>query len=440
MDFSKDQLVRKTLENYSGASNLMHNEKVRELMAAGKKIYHFGFGQSPFPIMNKAAERLSKHASKAAYLPVAGIQDLRYAICDFHKRYDDISRSPDDVIVGPGSKELIFLLMNIFEGDIIVISPSWTSYKPQVQLSQHAPRVIVANMADKWKITPASFKQFLESENFSTVKLLILNNPDNPTGTLYTKEELISLRDVCRQHKVIVLADEIYARLTYDGDFTSMAQVYPEGTVLCSGMSKWASMGGWRVGYHIFPPELTSLKNAVKNAASNTYTSVAAPIQYAITEVLQDHAICESYMFHTNRIMAAVAEYCHRELTDVGVKAVVPKGGFYIFPNFEVLRETLTAQGIHTCEQMVEKLFRETAVSVMAGGPGFLRPETELTVRLCFVHFDGSDALLESERIGRGTPFPEDFVRTHCTNVHDGIQKMSRWVINLLSEKTTQKP
>ncbi|KAH3826113.1 hypothetical protein DPMN_128006 [Dreissena polymorpha] len=80
MDLSKDQLVRKTLENYSGASNLMHNEKVRELMAAGKTIYHFGFGQSPFPIMSKAAERLSKHASKAAYLPVAGIQDLRFAI------------------------------------------------------------------------------------------------------------------------------------------------------------------------------------------------------------------------------------------------------------------------------------------------------------------------------------------------------------------------
>ncbi|XP_052212421.1 aspartate aminotransferase-like [Dreissena polymorpha] len=250
-DLSKDQLVRKTLENYSGASNLMHNEKVRELMAAGKTIYHFGFGQSPFPIMSKAAERLSKHASKAAYLPVAG-----FAICDFHKRYDDISRSPDDVIVGPGSKELIFLLMNIFEGvwilasdtnviipsrtsdfvimilspsgsctDIIVISPSWTSYTPQVQLSQHTPRVIVANMADEWKITPASFKQFLESENFSKVKLLILNNPDTPTGTLYTKEELISLRDVCRQHKVIVLADEIYARLTYADEFTSMARV-----------------------------------------------------------------------------------------------------------------------------------------------------------------------------------------------------------------------
>ncbi|XP_052807101.1 aspartate aminotransferase-like [Mya arenaria] len=434
IDIGRKSLVRDTLENYSAASNLMHNERVRELMAAGDTIYHFGFGQAPFPLMDKAADRLRKFADRSAYLPVAGIKELRDAICDFHKLHDDIDRSADDVIVGPGSKELIFLLMNIFHGDVLVISPSWTSYKPQVQLSGHKPHVITACQADDWKITPQLVKNFLQTRDLSPVKLLIFNNPDNPTGTMYNKPELEALSEVFRSNGILVLADEIYARLTYGGNFTSMAKVYPEGTILCSGMSKWASMGGWRLGYHIYPPGLAALKEAVRSAASHTYTSVAAPMQYAMTEVLQDTETCRQYQQHTTRIMAAVAKYCHSELTAVGVTAVQPKGGYYIFPNFEVIREQLRRRDVTSCEQMVNTIFCETAVSLMAGGPGFLRPEDELTVRLCFVHFDGAKALAESERLGLERPLPDNFVHTHCTTVYEGIQRLVDWVKKLLSE------
>lgn len=422
-------LVRKTLVNYSPASNLLHNEKIREMMATGRTVYHFGFGQSPFPIMENAAERLAKHAAESAYLPVAGIKELREGIKDFHKKYDLLSFDADDVIVGPGSKELIFLLMNIFEGDVIVISPSWTSYKPQVMLSGHTAHVIPTTMADDWKITPASLSKFLEENHLATNKLLILNNPDNPTGTLYTELELSELSEVFRNNNVIVLTDEIYGRLTFDGNsFVSLAKVYPEGTVLCSGMSKWASMGGWRLGYHVYPKQLSPLREAVRGAASHTYTSVAAPIQYAVCEVLRDTESCDSYMQHTRRIMATVGRYCYNELTAVNVQCVLPKGGFYIFPNLEVIKQALKERGIVRCEDMVNAIFQESAVSVMAGGPAFLRPEDELTVRLCFVNFDGAKALKESERIGLNQYLPDDFVQRFCTNVHDGIQALVRWI------------
>ncbi|XP_045207960.2 aspartate aminotransferase-like [Mercenaria mercenaria] len=425
-------LVRDTLENYSAASNLMHNEKIREMMGSGQTIYHFGFGQSPFPIMDKAADKLKKHASEAAYLPVAGIEELRAAIRDFHKKYDAISFSSDDVIVGPGSKELIFLLMNIFQGDILVISPSWTSYKPQVMLSGHKANIVPTTMEDEWKIKPEKFTQYLKENNLSGTKLLIMNNPDNPTGTLYTQQELSDLSDVFKRHNVIVLSDEIYGRLTFDDSFVSMAKVYPEGTILCSGMSKWASMGGWRLGYHVYPPQLSSLKNAVKSAASHTYTTVAAPIQYAVAEVLRDLDTCDAYMRHTTRIMAAVGQYCHKELAEVGVHSIRPKGGFYIFPNLEILKPKLKARGIERCEDMVNALFEETSVSVMAGGPAFLRPETELTVRLCYVNFDGAKALAESERIGLGACLPDNFVQTQCSHLHEGIQALKQWIKKIL--------
>lgn len=425
-------LVRDTLENYSAASNLMHNEKIREMIASGKPIYHFGFGQSPFPIMDKAADRLKKYASESAYLPVAGISDLREAIRDFHQKYDAISFSADDVIVGPGSKELIFLLMNIFQGEILVISPSWTSYKPQVMLSGHKPHVVPTTMEDEWKIRPEKFAKFISDNNLTGTKLLIMNNPDNPTGTLYTHQELSELSEVFKKHSVIVLADEIYGRLTFDDSFVSMAKVYAEGTILCTGMSKWASMGGWRLGYHVYPQQLSSLKNAVRSAASHTYTTVAAPIQYAVAEVLRDLDTCDAYMKHSARIMAAVGQYCYKELTEVGVKAIHPKGGFYIFPNLEILRPKLKARGIEKCEAMVNVLFDETSVSVMAGGPAFLRPEDELTVRLCFVNFDGAKALAESERVGLETPLPDNFVQTKCSHLHEGIQVLKQWIKKIL--------
>ncbi|KAL4229244.1 hypothetical protein ACF0H5_012284 [Mactra antiquata] len=430
-----ESLVRSSLVNYAPASNLMHNEKIREMMAAGETVFHFGFGQSPFPLMENAVEKLKKHAGEHAYLPVAGIRELRESIRDFHQRYDTITVNADDVIVGPGSKELIFLLMNIFEGDILVISPSWTSYKPQVMLSGHEAKIIPTSYDSEWKITPEIINEFLKTNDVSETKLLILNNPDNPTGTHYTKQELSKLSEVFRKNKVLVLADEIYARLTYKGnEFVSMATVYPEGTILCSGMSKWASMGGWRLGYHIYPPELSSLKNAVRGAASHTYTTVAAPIQYAIAEILQDFNICDKYIQHTNRIMNAVGSYCHSELESVGIKAVLPKGGYYIFPNFEILRQALKKRGVEKCEDMVTTMFNETSVSVMAGGPAFLRPENEFTVRLCYVNFDGEKALKESYRIGIDNPLPDNFVHTLCTPVHDGIQALKTWVTKQLSE------
>ncbi|OWF35868.1 uncharacterized protein LOC110442412 [Mizuhopecten yessoensis] len=425
-------LVRTDLEGYAPASNLAFNERIKILIEQGEKVYHFAFGQSPFPVIETATEALRENAHQNAYLPVAGLFELRENISKFHSKFDDLDIDPNDIIVGPGSKELIFLLLQIFNGDVIVISPSWTTYKPQTKLAHHIAYVIETSMETDWKITPAHVHQLIKENNLKKNRLLIFNNPDNPTGTSYNQTELKALSNVFREHDILVLSDEIYGRLHYDQNHVSLAKVYPEGTVLCTGMSKWASAGGWRIGYHIYPPQLSPLKKAVQSAASHTYSCAAAPMQYAVSETLKDLDGCDEYMKHCSRIMGVVGMYSHRELTSVGVKVVKPAAGYYIFPDFEVVKNKLRQRGIETCQQMCDAIFAETSVALMAGGPAFLRPVDELTTRLCFVPFDGKAALAESRTLGLDVELPTNFVKEYCTPVYDGIQVLKQWVTKQL--------
>lgn len=399
------------------------------MMSQGHEVFHFGFGQAPFPVVPGMVMALREYASENAYLQVAGIPELREALCDFHRRYDNLSGlHPDQVIVGPGSKELIFLLLSIFNGDVLLLSPSWTTYKPQCELTHHKPYIISTKMENGWKVQPEDIEQTIKENNLNGNKILVMCNPDNPTGICYTREQLEAISETCRKNNVIIISDEIYARLHYQQKHDTIARYYPEGTILSSGFSKWASAGGWRLGYHIYPSELKALKDAVKSAASHTYSCAAAPIQYAVAKALNNEEEIHSYILHTCRILATVAAYCHRELTSVGVKCIPSTAGYYIFPNFEILRQSLNKRGITTCEQMCAVMFEEANVALMAGGPAFLRPIDEFTTRLCYVNFDGKPGLEESQRLGLDHSLDENFLKTYCKPTYDGIQAIKSWV------------
>ncbi|KAK6985606.1 aspartate aminotransferase [Biomphalaria glabrata] len=420
-----------TLKQYSSASNLAFNEKIKSLIKEGQNIYHFGFGQSPFPVLETAVDYLKKYASENDYLPVQGLATLRKGICEFHKVYDDLTFDPDDVIVAPGSKELIFLLMTVFNGDILINSPSWTTYQSQAILAGRSPLIVDSREKDGWKITPEELEKVLSKADIDSYKLLILTNPCNPTGTCYTQENLEKLTEVFRNHRVIVLSDEIYARVQYGGDHVCLSKVYPEGTILSSGMSKWAGAGGWRLGYNIFPKELFPLMSAVRNAASHSYSCAPAPMQYAFSQVLTNFPACDEYIQHTTRIMKLVGQFCTSELRSVGVKVVEPKGGYYIFPNFEVIKPALIKCGITSCKQMCELILKDAHVALMPGGPDHMRPIDELTTRLCFVNFDGSLSLSESRQRGLTCKLDVNFVKEFCAPVYGGVMALKTWVLKL---------
>nr|KAG5692248.1 hypothetical protein BaRGS_011748 [Batillaria attramentaria] len=155
----------------------------------------------------------------------SGLPELRRSICHFHEKYDDVIFDPDHVIVAPGSKELIFLLLNVFSGNVLILSPSWTTYRPQAMLAGHTPIILTAGPESEWRVTPELLEQTILSNRLKGPCLLIMTNPCNPTGTAYTEQHLVALSAVLRKYDVIVLSDEIYARLSYGGDHVTLAKV-----------------------------------------------------------------------------------------------------------------------------------------------------------------------------------------------------------------------
>jgi len=428
-------LVRKELLKYGVATNMGLNEIIKERIANGEAIFHMAFGQSPFPVYEKAIEKLKDHAGENDYLPVAGIKELRLAIVEFHKRVDGIFNiSPDDVIIGPGTKQLSFLLQEVFNGDIYILSPSWTTYKPQSVLAHKDPVVLNTSFEQGWKVDPNELDEKF-SENKHRNKLLILINPDNPTGVAYTPEENRRIADVCRKHQALVLSDEIYSLLNFDNAHDSLFKHYPEGTILQNGLSKWASAGGWRLGYHIYPSQLSSIRNTIRSSASQTYSCAPAPVQFGALEYFRFDDECRQYVAHCNRILKAVSEFVFRELTSVGVKIAQPKGGFYMMPDFEVIRESLQKRGIATGKEMQEALLKESSVALLACGPAFLRPERELSFRLCYINFDGRKALEESRRLGLNCEINEEFIRINCKNTVDGVCAIKEWTLKHLNQQ-----
>ncbi|EDV20914.1 uncharacterized protein TRIADDRAFT_60600 [Trichoplax adhaerens] len=351
-----------------------------------------------------------------------GIEQLRNAIASFHKRYDGLDFSADQIIVAPGSKELLFLTMLVMDADIIVPSPTWTTYLPQSKLAGRKSIILSSRFEDEWRLTPEILDKAINEQCTNANKVLIFCNPDNPTGTSYTEQQLTELSKVLRKHSVIVLSDEIYGRTNYKNAHLSIAKFYKEGTILMSGLSKWASLGGWRVGYAIYPKELAEVQSAVRSAGSHTYSCTSAPIQYAVADVLQNFEACDTYIYHIKRILEAVSKYCYEQLTSVGVKCIQSTGGFYMLPDFEVIRPGLEKNNITTCQEMCEDLFQKRSVVVMAGGPAFLRPLKELTVRLCYIDFDGTLALNESINIGPDKPLTREFVEQFCSHQAEGIK------------------
>jgi len=427
------ELLREDLRGEGGASNLAFNEKVKGLQAAGQRIFHFAFGQSPFPVPQPFTRHLQDTAGCNDYLPVAGLPDLRKAIVAFHKEWEGVTLNEDGLVVGPGSKELIYLTMAVFSGTVWLCAPAWTTYNPQARLAGHKAKLLEQPQHQGWKLRPATLEQGLEG--LPGPHLLILTNPGNPSGCAYTREELEALVRVFRRLSVIVLSDEIYARLEYTGQHVCMSELYPEGTILTSGFSKWSSAGGWRLGYAHYPQPLHQLRKAVLSGASHTYSCAPAPLQHAVARaLLRDGEELRTYVVGARKVLAAVASYCQTQLAAVGVVGHIGKAGYYFMPDFEVLRPALAARGITTGQGMCDLMLQEAKVALMPSS-SFLLPPTDLTTRFCYVNFEGAPCLEELARKGEDFWPGDDFVRQFCPDLVDGVASLVAWVSKLMCHK-----
>jgi aspartate aminotransferase len=404
------------------------NEKSAALKRQGRRVYRLGLGQSPFPVPVPVIDALKQNAHQKDYLAVKGLRELRGAVAAFHRKVDQLELSADGVLVSPGSKELMFLVQLVYYGEIIIPSPSWVSYVPQARIIGREVKIVPTSFETGWKLSAEALEQALFDENDTfRPRLLVLNYPSNPVGNTYTRAELEAIAEVCRKYEVIVLSDEIYGQLHFKGEHVSIGRFYPEGTIISSGLSKWCGAGGWRLGTFTFPQRLYWLRDAMAAVASETYTSVCAPVQHAAVRAFKGDVQIQRYLWQARRILSALAEKSHAILADAGVSVVAPEGGFYLFPDFEAFREPLAARGIHTGKQLCERLLEETGVAVLPG-EAFNRPKEELTARLAFVNFDGARTLGAAETIPIDQALPEGFVERWCEETLEAMSRIANWI------------
>lgn len=423
--YTPDKHLNLNVRGLSESATLAINEKSARLAEQGRRVFRLGLGQSPFPVPDPVAAALSDNARQKDYLPVRGLKSLRQAVAAYYHRSQGVDVAADGVLIGPGSKELMFLLQLVYYGDLLIPTPSWVSYAPQASILGRQIRWLETRQADDWKLTPEALDRHC-GQDPERPRILILNYPNNPTGASYASDDLRALAEVARRYRVILVSDEIYGEIHHRGQHVSVARYYPEGTVISSGLSKWCGAGGWRLGTFVFPRGLYWLLDAMAVAASETYTATSAPIQYAAVRAFREGQDLEDYLTRSRRLLGSLGRWCHRQLAESGLEMPRPTGGFYLFPDFGACREALAARGIETSAALCERLLEGTGVAILPGSD-FGRPESELTARLAYVDFDGSRALAAAAD-RRSEDMDEAFLREVAPNVTGAVDRMRQWL------------
>jgi aspartate aminotransferase len=408
------------------SATLAINEQSRKLQQQGKKVYRLGFGQSPFPVPGPVVESLQEHAHQKDYLEVKGLPALREAVAAYYHKKQNVDRTAEDILIGPGSKELLFLLQLVYYGDLVIPTPSWVSYSPQAIIVGRRVNWLRTNQENDWRLTPEELEEICQKDP-ERPRILVLNYPANPTGATYTINLLKKLAAVARKYKVVLLSDEIYGELHHAGQHVSIARFYPEGTIVSSGLSKWCGAGGWRLGFFIFPENLRWLLDAMAIVAGETFTSTSAPIQYAAVSAFQPNPLIDRYLHHAQRILRIIGRTLHHRLEEMHIFAPKPQGGFYLFPNFYYYRENLLRRGVQNNQELCNQLLENTGVALLPSFD-FGRPSEELTARLSYVDFDGEQALRCAEKDYPDKALDFKFVERCAPDLLEAMDKIEAWL------------
>lgn len=318
------------------------DSKAKALRAEGVDVYSFGAGEPDFdtPEHIKAAAIEALNAGFTKYTPSSGTPELRAAISEKFKRDNGLDYKPSEIIVSNGAKQSCFnaIMAVCGEGDEVIIpAPYWLSYPEMVRLAGAEPVIVQTTAENDWKMTPQQFEEAMSPRT----KMVIINSPGNPTGAVYSKEELRALVEVAADEEIMILSDEIYECLTYDGaQHVSVASLTPEArdlTITVNGFSKAYAMTGWRLGYLGAPEKIAKAIDSMQSHATSGPCSFAQKgglaaltgSQQCVADMREEFNIRREYMFER---LSAIHN----------VSAVKPKGAFYMLADISKLGMTST--------------------------------------------------------------------------------------------------
>jgi len=405
-----NKIIKEQIAKLKPSATLAINEESNRLKKSGKKIYKFGFGQSPFPIPESVVLSLKNNANKHNYLPIQGLEELRLAIANYLKK-KNYNFNKEDIVVGPGTKELMLLTQVMFKGDILLPAPSWVSYQPQAFIGKNKVHWIQTSPNSNWFPTARQLEDKVKSiknNNF----LLFINSPNNPSGTVCNN--LQEIAEIAKKYKIVILSDEIYSELNFNGEYKSISNFYPEGTIVSTGLSKWCGAGGWRLGFFAIPNKLEDFKNNLKTLCSESFTSVSAPIQYAAIEAYNgDHS---KYLNEVKKILSFTANYVYENLKSNVINIKKPEGGFYLFPEF-------TNAKFLSSSEMCKDILKKTGVALLPGSD-FGLDSKKMFARLSYIDFDGANFL---KNTSGSKNLDNTDLKRNAPNIVDGVYALKQW-------------
>jgi len=404
-------MLKDLVKSLKPSSTLAINEASRKLEEQGKKIFKFGFGQSPFKVPVDIVEELKTNAHKNQYLPMQGLSKLRDAVAKYTSSKKKLNYKSENVIIGPGSKELMFLLHIIFDGEIILPAPSWVSYAPQAILGRNKVKILQTKAENNWFLTAKEIEEFIIKDKHKNY-LLFINSPNNPSGQIC--ENLEEIAEVANNYNLIILSDEIYSELSFEQNYKSISNYCPNKTIISTGLSKWCGAGGWRLGYFIVPDSLNKIKDMINILASETFSAVSAPIQYAAIKAYEnDHS---DYINESRNILKAVGNYVYENLKSNKVLINKPQGGFYLMPDF-------LNKKFNSSAEMCDDILNKTGVALLPGSDfGF--DQNRMLARLSFTDFDGKKFM---EEIEDNTKIDDILINELAPKIVEGVDKLKKW-------------
>ena len=409
-------LVKKNILKLKPSSTLVINEKAKELIKSGKKVYQFGFGQSPFPVPGKIVEALKNNAHKKDYLPIQGLPQLREAISKYLLKKTGSHFPKENIIITPGSKEAMLLMHVAFNGEIILPAPSWVSYEPQACIGLNKVHWIQTSRDNNWFPTADQVEKKIKLIGKNKNIILILNSPNNPSGTIC--KNLKELASVSKKYKLIILSDEIYTDLTFCNKYESISQFYSESTFVSGGLSKWCGAGGWRLGFFAVPKKYTNFLETLKSLASESYSTVNTPVQYAAVEAYSGDY--DDYRKNVIKVLSSIGNYVYNKLRSNKILINPPQGAFYLMPEF-------VNKKYKNSSKLCEAILKETGVAMLPGSDFGFKSKKMLT-RLSYTDFDGVEFF---KNVTNCKMIDDEMIKKYAPNVVEGVNKLSNWAKNL---------
>lgn len=373
--------------------------KAKQMKAEGKDIIGFGAGEPDFNTPDNiiAACKKALDEGKTKYLPASGLIELKDAVIGKFRRDNGLDYKREQVIISTGGKQCLSNALNALmnPGDeVLIAKPYWVSYPDLVLLADGTPVIVETDEQDDYKYTLANLQASLTPKT----KVMILNSPNNPTGTIYSKEELTDIAEFCREHDIFIISDEIYEPLIYGDEkhfsIASLSEDAYNRTLVVNALSKAYAMTGWRLGYAAGPKDLVKI---MSNIQSHTTSNSTSFVQYAAVEALNGD---QSFIPKLNEEFRRRRDYMVERAGQVeGLKYIYPKGAFYLMLDVRsFIGRSYKGEVIGNSLEFADKLLSDYQVALIPGSgfglEGFVRLSYAINKESIGIGFDRIEEFL----------------------------------------------